>query len=102
VLFAEQRASLEDRVRRSYGMLRTARSLATDVALLHLSNVRLGVLLGLLAGVGLPELSQIAVQIQKGHVHMLVGDAGARLAEATERDKQRASFLRRRFAEASS
>jgi len=102
VLFEEQRASLEDRVRRSYGMLRTARSLATDVALLHLSNVRLGVLLGLLAGVSLPELSQIAVQIQKGHVHMLVGDGGGRLAEATERDKQRAAFLRRRFAEASS
>jgi protein arginine kinase len=100
VLFEEQRASLEDRVQRSYGMLRTARSLATDVALLHLSNVRLGVLLGLIAGVSLAELSQIAVQIQKGHVHMLVGDGGGRLVEATERDKQRAAFLRKRFADA--
>ncbi len=99
VLFDEQRASLEDRVRRSYGMLRSARSLATEVALLHLSNVRLGVVLGVLAGIPLQDLNQIAVQIQKGHVQMLVGDGGAKLSEATERDRLRAAFLRRRFAE---
>jgi hypothetical protein len=34
-------------------------------------------------------------------VHVLAGDGGGRLAEATERDKQRAAFLRRRFAELS-
>ena len=101
-LLKEQRAGLEDRVQRSFGMLRGARSLATDVALLHLSNVRLGVLLGLLAGIDLQELAQIAVQIQKGHVHMLVGDGAGRLSEATERDRQRAVLLRRRFAEFSS
>jgi protein arginine kinase len=101
VLYQEQRSVLEDRVRRSYGMLRTARSLATDVALLHLSNVRLGVLLGILGGIALADLAQVAVQIQKAHVHVLAGDGGGRLAEATERDKQRAAFLRRRFAELS-
>ena len=100
-LYKDQRAALEDRVRRSYGMLRTARSLATEVALLHLSNVRLGVVLGILAGIELAELARIAVQIQKGHVHMLVGE-GSELPEATERDRQRAAFLRRRFAEFSS
>jgi protein arginine kinase len=97
-LVQEQRATIEDRVRRSYGMLQTARSIATEVALMHLSNVRLGVLLGLVAGVDLAELARIAVQIQKGHVHLLVGEGGAKLSEATERDKQRASFLRRKFA----
>jgi protein arginine kinase len=102
VLFGEQRAAIEDRVRRSYGMLRTARSIATEVALLHLSNVRLGVLLGVLSGISLPELAETTVQIQKGHVHVLAGDGGAKLAEATERDRLRAAFLRRRFAELSS
>jgi len=101
VLMTEQGATVEDRVKRSYGMLRTARSLATEVALMHLSNVRLGVVLGLLAGLPLAELNQTAVQIQKGHVHMLVGDANGKLSEATERDRQRAAFLRRRFAELS-
>jgi protein arginine kinase len=98
VLFQEQRSALEDRVQRSYGMLRTARSIATDVALLHLSNVRLGVLLGLVPGIELAELARVAVQIQKGHVHLLAGDGSGKLSEATERDKQRAAFLRRKFA----
>jgi len=102
VLLKEQRSAIEDRVQRSYGMLRTARSIATDVALLHLSNVRLGAVLGLLPGVSAADLSQLAVQIQKGHVHVLVGDGGGKLSEATERDKQRAAFLRRRFQEFSS
>ncbi|HEX6884306.1 MAG TPA: ATP--guanido phosphotransferase [Planctomycetota bacterium] len=97
-LFQDQRAALEDRVQRSYGMLRTARSIATEVALMHLSNVRLGVLLGLVVGVELGELARTAVQIQKGHVHLLVGDGSGKLAEATERDKQRAAFLRKKFA----
>ena len=101
-LYTTQKAALEDRVQRSYGMLRTARSLATDVALMHLSNVRLGVLLGILAGISLADLQHVAVQIQKGHVHVLVGGSDGKIAETTERDRQRASFLRRRFAEFSS
>jgi protein arginine kinase len=101
-LAAERRAALEDRVTRSFGMLRGARSLATEVALLHLSNVRLGVLLGIVPGIALAELARIAVQIQKGHVHVLAGEGQGSLAEPTERDKQRAAFLRRRFAEFSS
>jgi protein-arginine kinase len=60
--------------------------------------VRLGVLLGLVAGVDLSELARVAVQIQKGHVHLLVGDGSGKLSEETERDKQRASFLRKKFA----
>ena len=101
-LLEEQRDVLQDRVTRSFGMLRTVRSVATDVALLHLSNVRLGVLTGLLPGVDLHDLARIAVQIQKGHVHVLVGQPEEDLAEPTERDKQRAQLLRRRFAEFSS
>ncbi len=102
VLMEEQVASLEDRVRRSYGMLRTARSLPTEVALMHLSNVRLGVALGILAGIALTDLNQVSIQIQKGHVQLLAGDGATRLSEATERDRLRATFLRKRFAEFSS
>lgn len=96
----DQRAvALEDRVRRSFGMLRTARSLPTEVALMHLSNVRLGAALGILPGIAPLALNQIAIQVQKGHVQALAGEAGAGvLSEPTERDRLRASFLRRRFA----
>jgi protein arginine kinase len=100
VLMEEQRSTLQDRVSRSFGMLRTARALASDVALAHLSSVRLGVCLDLLPRVSLSELNRVAIQIQPGHVQALCqeGDAGE-LADATERDRLRASFLRKRLAE---
>jgi protein arginine kinase len=99
ILLEEQRSTLEDRVRRSFGMLRTARSLPTEVALLHLSNVRLGACLGLVPSVPPAALNQIAIQIQKGHVQALAGDGADEVAETTARDRHRAAFLRRRFAE---
>jgi len=103
ILMQDQQKALEDRLRRSLGMLRTARSMPTEVALLHLSNVRLGACLGILPGIPPADLNRLAVQIQKGHVHALAGgSASEALAEPTQRDRQRASILRRRFAELSS
>jgi len=100
VLFEEQTKGVEDRVNRSHGMLRTARSLPTDVALLHLSNVRLGACLGIVPGISTAEINRMAIQIQKAHVHTLSGgDVDQELPEPTERDRMRAAFLRRRFAE---
>ncbi|MEX1024102.1 MAG: protein arginine kinase [Planctomycetota bacterium] len=88
-----------DRVSRSLGTLRSARSLTTDVALLHLSNVRLGVCLGMITGVSPLRLNHLAIQIQRGHVHALSGGTPEEsLAEPTQRDRMRASFLRRQMA----
>ena len=101
VLLEEQRSALEDRIRRSFGMLRTARSLPTHVALIHLSNVRLGACLGVLSGFQASELTPTTVQIQKGHVNALGSSTPEALAEATERDRMRATYLRKRFAELS-
>ncbi len=99
VLLEEQKAALEDRIRRSFGMLRTARSLPTHVALVHLSNVRLGACLGIIGSVNAAELNPTAVQIQKGHINALGSVTPEQLAEATERDRMRATYLRKRFAE---
>ena len=99
VLCEEQRNALDDRVRRSMGMLKTARSMQTDMALMHLSNVRLGVCLDWVEGISPAELSRITIQVQKGHVQVLSGeDDEFVLIEPTERDRMRASFLRKRFA----
>ena len=100
VLLDKQSAALEDRVSRSFGMLQTARSLSTEVALLHLSNVRLGACLGLVPGLAPSDLNAVAIQIQKGHVHALAGESGGEPLDATQRDRLRAAFLRRRFASA--
>ena len=68
------------------------------MALLHLSNVRLGVNLGLVEGLKPSELNRLTIQMQRAHVQALQGDPAAILAEPTHRDRLRASFLRRRFA----
>lgn len=98
LLQEEQPTALRDRVMRSYGMLRTARAMPTEVALSHLSNVRLGSCLGLLEGVESGPVTQLAVQIQKGHVQALSEDKfDSPLLDASERDRLRASLLRQRF-----
>lgn len=96
-LLAEQKSSLVDRVSRSYGMLRTARSMATDTALAHLSNLRLGFHLGLWKEVPIEVLSRLRVQVQKGHVQALTAADGepSEILEPSERDRLRAAFLRR-------
>lgn len=101
-LLQEQRAALTDRVSRSFGILRTTRALPTDGALQHLSNLRLGSYLGLWSALPIEELHRIRIQIQKGHLQALNDEEqltdDSELLEATERDRLRASFLRRRLA----
>lgn len=97
-LFKEQRNKVLDRVRRSHGLLRSARAMPTDGALAHLSNLRLGWMLGVFDEVTPDDLARLRVQIQKGHLQVLSQGAMADdLLEATERDRLRAEFLRRAF-----
>jgi protein arginine kinase len=103
MLYEEHASSLEERIQRSLETLSNSRSLRTEVALMHLSNVRLGACLGLSGSVSTMEVNCMAVQIQKGHVHTLSGGSvDSHLAEPTERDMRRARFLRKRLAELSS
>jgi protein arginine kinase len=98
-LLSDQRASVVDRVSRSYGMLRTARAMATDGALAHLSNLRMGWHLGLWKEVPLDVLARLRVQIQKGHVQALSAeDDPNALLEPSARDQLRAAYLRRTLA----
>lgn len=97
-LVREHRAALKDRVSRSLGLLRTARAMQTEAALAHLSNLRLGLQLGLFEEAPLATLNTLGVQVQKGHVQALSeGTPESTLLEASERDRLRASLLRRRL-----
>jgi len=99
-LLDDQRAALTDRVARSLGVLRTARSLATETALAHISNVRLGHTMGLIQGAPMNVLNELGVQVQKGHVQALGGNGNSseELLEPSERDSLRAGWIRRRLA----
>lgn len=92
------RAPLRDRVSKSYGTLRSARALPTDEALSHLSTLRLGLHQGLLDSVSLETLTNLGLQVQKGHVLALSHLGEVEGEDASERDKQRASLLRARLA----
>ncbi len=98
-LLDDQRAALCDRIQRSHGLLRTSRSLPTEVALGHLSNVRLGSYLGLFDTAPLDVLNALGIQVQRGHVQALAPTPELdRLLEPSQRDRLRAVFLRRRLA----
>jgi len=98
-LIQKQRAALRDRITRSLGLLRSARSMQTDEALAHLSNLRLGIQLGLLDGTSLDTVTELGIQVQRGHVQALErSDRREGLLDVSERDKLRAGLLRRRLA----
>lgn len=94
-LLEDNRAGLVDRVSRSYGVLLTSRSMPTGEALAHLSNLRLGLYLGLWSQGSLETLNRVRVQIQRGHIQALQPkqDEGP-LLDSNERDRLRAAFLR--------
>tara|TARA_R110002072_G_scaffold24526_2_gene83306 strand:- start:644 stop:1765 length:1122 start_codon:yes stop_codon:yes gene_type:complete len=87
-------SALRDRVARSYGLLRTSRAIPTEDALAHLSDLRLGLHLGLMRELKLEDLNRLALQIQKGHIHALTQADEQGMLDASERDKLRASLLR--------
>lgn len=98
-LHRSHKRAIEDRVRRSHGLLRTSRAMPTDGALAHLSNLRLGQVLGIFDEVSLDVLARLRVQIQKAHLQTLTQrEVDAELLEPTERDRVRAEFLRKQFA----
>jgi protein arginine kinase len=99
-LLKEQKAALRDRVSRSIGLLRTSRAMPTEGALAHLSNIRLGHHLGLSSETPIDVLNELGVQVQKGHVQALAQEEQSdELLDASERDRLRASILRKRLAE---
>lgn len=99
-LLERKRAGLEDRVAQSFGTLRTSRAMPTEAALAHISNIRLGVQLGLFDGTRIETLSELALHVQRGHIQVLTSPgAEGDLLDTSERDKLRASFLRKRLAD---
>lgn len=89
-LFDDRRGLLEDRIHRSYGILRSARSVSSDEAIAHLSAVRLGVCLKIIQNLDLPAVNRLLILTQPGHVQARVG----RELNPEERDMERAKLLR--------
>lgn len=92
-LLQQSKMQLEDRIFRSYGLLTNARILSTQEAMQLLSDVRLGIDLGLVKGIEARILQELLVMIRPAHLQKLMG----RDLDAPERDIHRATLIRERM-----
>ena len=92
-LLSKDRLSLEDRVWRAFGVLKTARSISSEETMDLLSSVRLGVNLGLLENVDIATVNELFILTQPAHLQRLE----KRDLAPEERDATRAEFIRRQL-----
>ncbi|MGB9792670.1 MAG: ATP--guanido phosphotransferase, partial [Thermacetogeniaceae bacterium] len=83
-------AQLEDMIYRSYGILTNAYIISSDEALVHLSNLRLGLAMGLLKNVDLRRLNELLVETRPAFLQKKAG----REMDAFHRDLKRAEIIR--------
>ncbi|MGR3178447.1 MAG: protein arginine kinase [Candidatus Anammoxibacter sp.] len=92
-LVSENKAQLEDRVWRSYGILRLARIITSDEILHLVSQIRLGVNIGIINKIDIKSLNELFILTLPGHLQKLEG----RKLDANQRDVIRASLVRNRL-----
>ena len=92
-LLSKDRRRLEDRVWRAYGMLKYAKLMPSDEAMMLLSYVRVGVHLGLLSDLTLRDVNELFVYTQPAHLQKLNGGT----LDPAERDVQRAETMRKKL-----
>ena len=89
-ILKQNRFQLEDKIFRSYGILKNARLMDTGETLKRLSDVRLGVDMGIINGIDITDINEIMLMIQPGGLQKRTG----RLLKPNERDSFRAELVR--------
>ncbi len=92
-IVAESREQLEDRVWRSYGMLKVARLISSEEIMHLLSQVRMGVNLGIINDIEMKTLNELFILTLPGHLQKLEG----RELDSTQRNVIRADYVRKRL-----
>ncbi|KKM26391.1 hypothetical protein LCGC14_1585240 [marine sediment metagenome] len=92
-LILESKDQLEDRIWRSYGMLKAARMITSEEILQLLSQVRMGVNLGLINDIEMRTLNELFILTLPGHLQKLQGCE----LDSTQRNIIRASYIRKRL-----
>lgn len=92
-LLSESREQLEDRVWRSYGMLKVARMISSEEVMHLLSQVRMGVNLGIINDVEMKTLNELFILTLPGHLQKLEG----RELTPAQRNIIRAAYVRKRL-----
>lgn len=92
-LARDLRIKLEDKIHRSYGILTTARMLSSHETMGLLSDVKLGIDLGMLEGVDPSAFTELLVLTRPAHLQEFIGTE----LTSEERDVRRADLVRERL-----
>ena len=92
-LVMESKDQLEDRIWRSYGMLKAARMITSEEILQLLSQVRMGVNLGLIEDIEIQTLNELFVLTLPAHLQKLQGCE----LDSAQRNVIRSSYVRKRL-----
>jgi len=84
------RVEVEDKVFRSFGLLRSARVLSSDEAINLIASLRLGVALGIVNEISLAEVTRLLILVRPANLQVMLGES----LTAAERDERRATFVR--------
>jgi len=82
---------LHDRVSRAYGTLCSAQQISAEETVQLLSNVRMGVNLGLIKDVDIPTINKLFIHTQPAHLQKLRGSE----LDTADRKIERANYLQR-------
>lgn len=92
-LMQHHRIEVEDRVGRAYGILRGARKISSQEAMKLLSEVRLGIGLGIIKGCSPKTCNELLVGVQVGYLQHLAGEE----LSTERRDIIRATVIREKL-----
>lgn len=92
-LSGEARVRLEDKILRSYGILKNARLITSEETLAYISDVRLGVDLGIIEDLKLRDLNGLFIITGPAYIQEMAGKTLSPL----ERDLSRANFIREKI-----
>ena len=91
-LYHKEKYKLEDRLMRSYGILSHAVLLSSEEAMKRLSDVRMGIELGIIKNIKLEQLNAVTYEILPANIMQTYN-----LPDANERDLKRAEIVRERM-----
>ena len=89
-LLGQSRVKVEDKVWRAHGLLRSARLITSDEVMDRLSDLRLGVNMGIVKDLTIKTINEIFIQTQPAHLQKMEGKE----LSSIQRDAGRAEFIR--------
>lgn len=88
-LISEKQNDLFDKVSRAYGMLQSAQQISSEETMHLLSRVRMGVSLGLIEELEIPDINQLFIRTQPAHLQKIHSSE----LDTDQRNIERANYL---------